>query len=78
MKNKIQHYPLIRVAWRNPSDEWPWFWLLKIRGKGRRKRLHLQGADYPDGKGKHDGTKFWCYENEIDDWAYYKQQADPH
>jgi len=76
MKKKNQHHHLIRVVWRNPSDEWPWFWLLKVKGQGRRKRLHLQGADYPNGLGKHDGTKFWCCENEIDYWEYYKPPTE--
>ncbi|AGX88479.1 hypothetical protein Cenrod_2421 [Candidatus Symbiobacter mobilis CR] len=36
-------------------------YLLKMRGE----RLHLQGADYPDGCAKHDADCFWVHKNQF-------------
>jgi hypothetical protein len=52
---------LVRIEWRDPENDWPWFWLLELRGEW----VYLQGANYPDGSCKHDGNRFWVHHSEI-------------
>lgn len=52
---------LVWIEWRDPESDWPWFFLLGRRGG----RLHLQGADYPDGSAKHRGDCFWAHESDV-------------
>lgn len=52
---------LVQIEWRDPESDWPWFWLLNMRGEW----LHLQGADYPDGSAKHDGDCFWVHKSDV-------------
>lgn len=52
---------LVWIDWRDPASDWPWFWLLKMRGEW----LHLQGADYPDGSAKHHGDCFWAHKSDV-------------
>lgn len=52
---------LVRITWRNPNDDWHWFWLLEEYGDS----LYLQGADDPEDGSKHDGDCFWAYRFEI-------------
>ncbi len=52
---------LVQIEWRDPASDWPWFYLLKMRGEW----LHLQGADYPDGSAKHDGDCFWAHKSDV-------------
>ena len=52
---------LVQIEWRDPASDWPWFWLLSMRGEW----LHLQGADFPDGSAKHDGDCFWVHKSDV-------------
>lgn len=52
---------LVQIEWRDPASDWPWFWLLGMRGEW----LSLQGADYPDGSAKHDGDCFWVHKSSV-------------
>lgn len=52
---------LVQIEWRDPANDWPWFWLLGMRGEW----LHLQGADYPDGSAKHEGDCFWVHKSDV-------------
>ena len=52
---------LVQIDWRDPASDWPWFYLLNMRGEW----LHLQGADYPDGSAKHDGDCFWVHKSDV-------------
>ena len=52
---------LVHIEWHDPESDWPWFWLLNVRGEW----LHLQGADYPDGSAKHDGDCFWVHKSDV-------------
>lgn len=52
---------LVQIEWRDPASDWPWFYLLKMRGEW----LHLQGADYPDGSAKHNGDCFWVHKSDV-------------
>ena len=52
---------LARIEWRDQENDWPWFYLLKMRGEW----LHLQGADYPDGSAQHEGDCFWVHKSEV-------------
>jgi hypothetical protein len=51
---------LVKITWRNPEDDWHWFWLLALKPGW----VKLQGADDPDGC-KHDGDIFWVSKDEI-------------
>lgn len=51
----------VRITWRDPRDDWPYYRLLDIRS--RDGTIKLRGMDYPDGSAKHDGDVFWA------DWA---------
>lgn len=51
----------MRIEWRDTASDWPWFWLLEVRGEW----IHLQGADYPDGSSKHDGDCFWVHKSDV-------------
>lgn len=52
---------LVKIEWSDPEDDWPWFYLLKDKGK----YLYLQGADCQDGTGNHAGDKFFARKSEI-------------
>lgn len=52
---------LVKIKWKDPSDDWPWFWLLETRGEW----LKLKGADYPSGYAKHKGDVFMVHRKEI-------------
>lgn len=52
---------LVQIEWRDEESDWPWFYLLKMRGEW----LHLQGADYPDGSAKHAGDCFWVHKSDV-------------
>jgi hypothetical protein len=52
---------LVKIEWADPESDWPWFWLLKLKGDW----LHIQGADYPDGSAKHDGNSFWVHRSAV-------------
>lgn len=45
---------IVNIEWKSEDDDWPWFYLIGLRGT----TLTLQGADYPDGTGTHDGGVF--------------------
>jgi len=50
------------ITWKNPRHDWPWYRLLGSLGE----LVHLQGADYPDGRVKHRGDSFWVHFSEIE------------
>lgn len=52
---------LVHIDWKDPSNDWPWFYLQEINGQWVR----LKGADYPDGTAKHQGDVFWAHYNDI-------------
>ena len=52
---------LVQIEWRDPASDWPWFYLLKMRGEW----MHLQGADYPDGSAKHVGDCIWVHKSDV-------------
>lgn len=52
---------LVEITWRDPLHDWPWFYLLAEH----EGWLFLQGADFPDGSGKHEGDCFCVRRNEI-------------
>lgn len=52
---------LVKIEWADPAHDWPWFYLIRVRGEF----LLLQGADYPDGSAKHDGDTFWVHRSEA-------------
>ena len=52
---------LVQIEWRDPENDWAWFWLLDMRGEW----LHLRGANYPDGSGKHCGDCIWVHKSDV-------------
>jgi hypothetical protein len=52
---------LVKIRWKDPRYDWPWFWLLKTDGA----RIKLKGADYPNGSAKHEGDVFYVHKSEI-------------
>jgi hypothetical protein len=57
----MKKHHLVKIEWRDPCSDWPWFFIIGFDGEW----VHLRGADYPDGTGKHDGSSFWVHRNEI-------------
>jgi hypothetical protein len=51
---------LVHIVWKNPDNDWNYFWLLKET----KNKLYLQGADSPEGD-RHDGDKFWINTSDI-------------
>lgn len=47
----------VKVEWRKPEDDWPYFRLLEVNE--RTSTIKLRGMDFPNGTAKHDGDEFW-------------------
>jgi len=52
---------LVYIEWCDPVNDWPWFYLLKMRGEW----ICLQGADFPDGSGRHKGDCIWVHKSDV-------------
>lgn len=48
----------VKIDWRNPEDDWPYFRLLEVSMED--SAIKLRGMDFPDGSAKHDGDEFWA------------------
>lgn len=53
----------VRIEWKHPADEWPWFRVQEVKPKAGK--LVLRGIDYPDGSGHHDGSTTTAHTFEI-------------
>lgn len=53
----------VRIEWKNPNDDWPYFRLVSI--DARDSTIKLRGISYMDGGHlcRHDGDEFWA------DWS---------
>jgi hypothetical protein len=60
----LEEMDYVLIQWRDPSNDWPWFYLVDFRGEW----IKLKGADSPDGTAKHDGNMFWVHQSEINFW----------
>ena len=63
---------LLHITWSNPDSDWPYFWLLETKGEW----LKLKGADYPDGRAKHDGNVFLAHRNDMKSVLVIEQSID--
>jgi len=57
----------VKITWRNPNDDWPYFRLLEVNAKA--STIKVRGMDYPAqfGGHKHDGDEF------VTDWHDVKE-----
>lgn len=53
---------LVRVEWRNPDHDWPYFTVEKYEKAGW---IRLRGADYPDGSATHRGDVILCHSSDF-------------
>lgn len=52
---------LVKVVWRDPANDWPFFFVQEVDGDW----LRLRGADYPDGSATHEGDCVFVHRSEI-------------
>ena len=64
----------VKIRWRMPEHDWPYFTVLKVKPK--KMRMKLRGEDYPDGSAYHCGDEFWVNDDEIVSMVVLKQNNE--
>ena len=54
----------VKIKWKDPDNDWPFFQVLELSKGG--KRIKLRGMPFPDGTGIHVGDEFWIKVSEVE------------
>lgn len=55
---RAMKYRYVKIVWRNPEYDWPYFRLLEVDTEDDTIKLH--GIDFPDGSAERDVDEFWA------------------